>query len=189
MIVLYVALGLVVLFVIALVVMAQMGKRMSPDHTHVCSIILPGVKPEDAWRLAYDCAGWPAWAGVDRVDILKEGREPTWRMKMGRNSMLCQTKAPREFDSLEVHVEDERAKIFTGVWLYRFSDAPVGGTRLELTENGTIHAALPRYMARRLFDPKMYLKRHLRKMAGRFGVGAEIEEGCAASAVGPTSTP
>ena len=166
----FTALGLIVLLAAAIGIMAFLGRRMPVNHTNTCVIRLPGVEPAAAWRTAYECESWPAWAGVDKVDILEPGPEPAWRMKMGRNSMLCRTRSPKEPESFEIQVEDERAKIFTGVWRYRFERDSAGGTRLTLVEDGAINMALPRFMARKLADPKMYMKRHLRLLARKYGV-------------------
>jgi hypothetical protein len=165
--------------ILALVVwMVIVGKGMPPEHRLTCTISLTTPTIEQVYDAVRDVERWPEWAGVDRVEILKPGGEPQWRMFMGRNRMLCVTRAQRPPVSLEIHVEDERMKIFTGIWRYRFVPQESGaGVRVELVEDGTIHAALPRYMARRLSDPAMYMKRHLRHLAKRFGEEAKIVEG------------
>lgn len=162
---------------LCLLIFAILGKRLPAEHRLVCTMPLKGATAEQVWETVNDVQAWPEWAGIDSVTILKGGGggEPQWRMKMGRNTMLCQNRNARRPTSLEVHVEDERAKIFTGVWRYDFQNDGAM-VRITLTEDGAIHMAIPRYMARKLADPAMYLKRHLRHLAKRFGQEAKIED-------------
>lgn len=172
--------ALLVLLVVALLVMAHLGKKLPPQHTMTCTMPLSGADAEQVYAAVVDVESWPQWAkGVNRVEMLERSGEPRFRMFMGRNRMLCRLRAARRPRSLEVHVEDERAKIFSGVWTYQFVPEP-SGVRVELTEVGTIHSALPRYMARKLADPAMYLKRHLRHLAAKFGQEGRISQAPAA---------
>lgn len=175
--ILYLLVGIVLLVGLCLLVFAMLGRRLPAEHRMVCVMPLKGATADQVWDTINDVQNWPEWAGVDSVEILKGGGggEPQWRMKMGRNTMLCQNRAARRPHTLEVHVEDERAKIFTGVWRYDIRDDGAQ-VRITLTEDGAIHMAIPRYMARRLADPAMYLKRHLRHLAKRFGQEARIED-------------
>jgi hypothetical protein len=109
---------------------------------------------------------WPKWANVDKVETV--GVPDQWRMFMGRNVMSGSTRRVSRPSRLDITVVDEKMKIFEGVWEYTFT--PAGdGCRVELVEKGQINSAIPRFMARKLGDPAMYLKRHLREIAANFG--------------------
>ena len=97
---------------------------------------------------------------------------------MGRNAMVLVTARSEPPRTLVRTIADE-AKFFSGDWT--FDLAPDGaGTRLTLTEHGRVHVAMPRAMMRYLpfiADPAMYLRRHLGRLAERFGEEPRIERG------------
>lgn len=171
--------GIVGLLVLAGLVLWLLGRGLPPGHV-VSATLRLGRPVEEVWGVLADTAGVPAWdKGVDRVERLpdREGRE-TWRWTMGRNSMVLETtrsEAPR----LLVRTIADEAKFFSGDWTYELS--PVGnGCTVELTEHGRVHVAIPRAMMRYLpavADPAMYLKRHLERLAGRFGEAPRVEVG------------
>jgi hypothetical protein len=80
--------------------------------------------------------------------------------------------------SLVRTIADE-AEFFSGDWTYALS-ADGTGTTLRLTEHGRVHVAIPRAMMRYLpfiADPSMYLRRHLERLAAKFGEAPRIEAG------------
>jgi hypothetical protein len=116
---------------------------------------------------------------VDKVERLPDhdGHE-AWRWTMGRNKMVLVTTRNEPPRTLVRTIADE-AKFFSGDWTYEV--APDGqGTAVTLTENGRVHVAIPRAMMRYLpfvADPSMYLRRHLTRLAERFGEAPRIEVG------------
>ncbi len=167
--------GLVVLLGLFLLVMYAVGARMEPNHEFSCTLRLR--QPAEAVFAAVDdVAGWPSWdKGVARVEMLPptDGRE-TCRMHMGHNPMVLVTTRREPPRVLERTMEDAgKHRMFSGSWLHEI--APEGaGCVVKLTERGTIHMAIPRAMARKLADPRMYLKRHLKVLAAKFGEEARI---------------
>lgn len=178
---LYVALsiiaGIAILVATFAFVMHTIGKGMDPSHVLVNSMRLK-QPPQAVFEAVSNAAGWPAWdPGVTRVETLPtENGNPTCRMVMGHNSMhlvTTRSEAPR---LLERVVRDEGKRLmFSGTWLHEITPDSAGGCVVKLTEHGTIHIPLPRAMARKLADPAMFLKRHLRRLAAKFGEEAKIE--------------
>lgn len=169
MIALYIGIGLLALVIGFLVVMHFVGASMPEDKTLVCTLTLH-QPPQAVYAAIADIKAWPTWdKGVNAVEVLPptEGRE-TLRMHMGRNRMVVvrtRNEPPRLH---EMTVRDEGAGIFSGTWTHDITPTAEGCT-VTLTEHGRIHKTIPRAMARRLFDPATYLKRHLKVLAAKFG--------------------
>jgi hypothetical protein len=181
---LYLILGiigsLVVLTGLFGLIMHFVGKGMNPDHELACTMRL-NQSPLAVYDAISDAASWPSWdPGVRKVEILpSENGQPACRMFIGNNAMrLVTTRAEPPF-ILERTVRDEGKRlVFSGSWRHQITPAGDGastGCTITLTERGTIHIPIARAMARKLADPAMYLKRHLKRLAAKFGEEAKIE--------------
>ena len=156
-----------------------LGRRLPPGH-EVSATLRLSRPAQEAWAALADTAAIPSWdRGVDRVERLpdREGRE-AWRWTMGRNAMVLET-TRSEPPRLLVRTIADEAKFFDGDWTWEV--APEGaGCAVRLTEHGRVHVAIPRAMMRYLpflADPALYLRRHLVRLAGRFGEAPRIEKG------------
>lgn len=169
MIFLYIALGLIALIALLLLIFWAIGRSLPKEHQISATLTLSKATPEQVYDLCQDLPGWTTWAGVDKMTPLgqTDGHDH-WRMQMGRNAMRCWWTRQERPGALEITVSDEKHKFFDGRWVYTISPH-AGGTRIQLVEHGTIHPAIPRFMARYLADPAMFLKRHLRFVAKHFG--------------------
>lgn len=166
--------GLVGLLAAFAAVMYLIGRGMSPGHRHTCVLRLR--QPAEAvYEAIADVRAWPAWdRGVNRVEVEVDAAGVLrGTMFMGRNVMGIEATRIEPPRLHEIHVEDLGAKIFSGTWRYEITSTD-DGCEVRLTEEGEIHAAVPRAMARKLADPRMYLKRHLRVLARKFGEPAKI---------------
>lgn len=148
---------------------------------HVMSVTLRLARPPaEVFAVLSDSALIPSWdRGVDRVERLpdRDGRE-AWRWTMGRNAMVLVT-TRSEPPSLLVRTIGDEGKMFSGDWTCEVS-ADGSGTALALTEHGRIHVAIPRAMMHYLpfiADPSLYLRRHLTRLAEKFGEAPRIELG------------
>lgn len=176
MIAFYVVLGLAVFLVLLVFVLYLIGKGMDPKHEWSCRMRLR-QPVEQVFALIEDVSGWPGWdPGVTRVEVLPPTNgNPTCRMWIGRNPMLLVTTRTQAPQFLERTIEDTgKDPMFSGSWLHELSSLGTNLCEVKLTERGTIHSPLARAMARKLADPRMYLKRHLRRVAEKFGEQAEI---------------
>lgn len=174
-----VVVGLVGLAVLFFAVLHLLGRSIPEGHEISAKLRL-GKAPGEVWSAIADVAGIPSWdKGVDRVERLEDrnGHE-TWRWHMGRNRMVLEITVSEPEKRLVRTIADE-AKFFSGDWTYEL--APDGdGCVLSLTEHGRVHVAIPRAMMRylpALADPSMYVRRHLERLAAKFGQPATIEFG------------
>lgn len=175
----WIVVGLVVLVALVLLVLHLLGRNL-PDRHEISAKLRLGKSPKEVWTAIADVAGIPAWdKGVDRVERLEDrnGKE-VWRWHMGRNRMVLETSVSEPEKRLVRTIADE-SKFFSGDWTYEL--VPDGeGCALSLTEHGRVHIAIPRAMMRYLpavADPRMYLRRHLVRLAEKFGETPKIEFG------------
>jgi uncharacterized protein YndB with AHSA1/START domain len=171
--------SLIALVLAGLAVLAVLGKRLPEAHEISATLTLARPR-EQVFAALADTAGIPAWdKGVDRVERLpdRDGHE-VWRWHMGRNRMVLEITASEPPSRLVRTIADE-AKFFSGDWTYELADDGAG-SKVTLTEHGSVHVAIPRAMMHYLpvlADPSMYLKRHLRRLAERFAETPRIEVG------------
>ncbi|MBL8764705.1 MAG: SRPBCC family protein [Phycisphaerae bacterium] len=168
--------GLLGVLVATVLVFWLIGRALPDRHVIDATLTLDRPAAEVFAALA-DTPGVPSWdKGVTRVERLpeREGRE-TWRWVMGRNRMVLETTRHEPPRVLVRTIADE-AQFFSGDWTFEVRDAG-RGCAVHLTEHGRIHSAIPRAMMKHVVDPAMYLKRHLRALAAKFGEDARIETG------------
>ena len=171
--------ALVGVLLLLLLVLWLLGRGI--PEAHVMSVTLHlGKTREEVFAVLADSAGIPTWdQGVDRVERLADrGGHEVWRWTMGRNAMVLET-TRCEAPAVLVRTIADDAKIFSGDWTYELS-AEGGGCSLLLTEHGRVHVAIPRAMMKyvpAIADPAMYLRRHLERLAGKFGEPPRIEIG------------
>ena len=176
---LWTVVGLVGAVVALLLVLWLLGRGLPEGH-EISATLHVAKSREEVWGVLADTAAIPSWdRGVDRVERLpdRDGQE-VWRWVMGRNAMVLET-TRSEAPGLLVRTIADEAKMFSGDWTYELS--PEGsGCALALTEHGRVHVAIPRAMMRYMpfiADPSMYLRRHLERLAARFGEAPRIEIG------------
>ncbi len=173
---LWIILSIVGALALFLVVMYLIGRSMDEKHSISCAIRLRQA-PEAVFAAIDEVLGWPEWdPGVASVTRLPDdnGREAC-RMMIGRNPMELVTTRREPPRLLERTIRDTgKHQMFSGSWRHEITPADQG-CLVRLTEDGAIHMALPRAMARLLADPAMYLKRHLRRLATKFGEEARFE--------------
>lgn len=165
---------------VALLLVLWLLGRALPEGHEMSATLRLSRPPAEVFAVLADSAAIPSWdRGVDRVERLpdRDGRE-AWRWTMGRNAMVLVT-TRSEPQALLVRTIGDEAKFFSGDWTYAVS-ADGTGCAVELTEHGRVHVAIPRAMMRYLpflADPALYLRRHLERLAGRFGEAPRIELG------------
>ena len=166
--------------VVALLLVLWLLGRGLPEGHEISATLHLAKSREEVWGVLADTAAIPSWdRGVDRVERLpdRDGHE-VWRWTMGRNAMVLEM-TRSEAPLLLVRTIADEAKFFSGDWTYELS-AERSGCALKLTEHGRVHVAIPRAMMRYMpfiADPSMYLRRHLERLAARFGEAPRIEIG------------
>jgi len=178
----WILLGLVGALVLLVPALHVLGRRLPEGHVISATLRLERTS-EEVFSVLADTSAIPSWdQGVTRVERLPDraGNE-TWRWTMGRNRMVLTTTRSEPPRTLSRTIADE-AKFFSGSWTYAISREG-NGCAVLLTEHGRVHAAIPRaamHYLSFLVDPSMYLKRHLMRLAERFGEAPRIEVGARA---------
>lgn len=149
------------------------GRRLDADHVSQ-GVLRLRRRPEEVFALIADVRSYPSWNRMTGVERLPDdaGRE-VWRQRFGRNSVVTVTTVndpPRRFQQT---IADDH-KFFSGTWTYEIAPTAEGCT-VTLTEHGTVHHAIPRFMMKFVVDPALYLKGQLRAMATKFGEEPRVE--------------
>ena len=172
---LWITLAVFCLLLLAFFVMTAIGKGLDPKHVVTASLHVNRT-PAEVFTLVSNLEAWPSWCrNVQKVEKLpdRDGHQ-TVRMFMGRNRMVLKvsvTHAPSRF----AIVIDDESKFFAGEWDYHLN-SEVNGTRLKLTEHGSVRPAFPRFLLKYVVDPSKYLKSHLCDVAKHFGEPPQISD-------------
>lgn len=167
--------GLIAALAVFLGVMYLIGRSLPVGHVNTCVLTI-NQPIEKVYETIADVPAWPTWdPGVNRVEETAGPADGVFRGKMfmGRNVMGVESRRVSPPMRHEITVEDLAAKIFTGVWRYELTPTANGCT-VKLVEDGKIHSPIPRAMARKIADPKLYMKRHLKMIAKKFGEPANV---------------
>jgi hypothetical protein len=126
--------------------------------------------PEAVWGVLRDGESWPGW-----WDLLKSVRRQTagdgheqWDLdyKDGNGFVLGVDESTAPW-RLALRIDDVK-RLFEGRWEYDIA-AVDGGSRVTLTEYGSINNPFVRLMAKLCMDPHMYIDKNLKALAGKFG--------------------
>lgn len=172
---LYIIGGVVLVLALLVAVLYAMGKGLPADHVVTATLHLDKPAPQVHALLA-DLIAWGSWdRGITKMVALEPvDGHPRARMHMGRNSFVLTLTKSHTPTVLSLEARDDR-KFFEGRWDYHI--APEGaGVKIKLTEYGKVFPAIPRVFLKYGADPAMYLKRHLRAVAGHFGEQPRISD-------------
>jgi uncharacterized protein YndB with AHSA1/START domain len=148
-IVLVVVLGLIVAAGIALLVFYVAGSRMPREHKAVISATFPADRAA-VWDAINDFDGMPGWwpaVKSTRLEYLADGTALTWNKDAHGNEIPFKTTELKPYNKL-VRLIAATDQPFGGTWTFELADAPEGGTRLTLTEDGWIGPPVFRAVAK-----------------------------------------
>jgi hypothetical protein len=191
--VLYIVGSLVGLFMLLMLILWVLGRRVPEEHVATMRLDLK-ARPEAVWQLISKIEDFPSWAaGVTKVVRLGDPAQGgggggkgfpdsvagqyTVRMHMGRNSFVLRTttyRPPGQEESeaaagvLIREILDDKGP-FTGTWEYRVVRASAGTTKLMLTERGRVSQAIPRACMKYLLGYYLYIRKHLTSLAVKLG--------------------
>lgn len=160
-----------VCFIIAFVISVPLtlyivGSMLPIEHTASHSIEVPSP-PDRTFDLIADFKGMKNWphAGITAIDELPpENGLPVVRQRMGRNSFVLRTTRftpPRE---IQRTISDDHQH-FGGHWTYIIEPSSTG-SKVTLTEVGTVKHAIARAVMKYLTGYDFYLKKHLKALQG-----------------------
>lgn len=173
----FIAIAVVGLLVFLGSLLYILGARLPEEHVAEVRLWL-GQPPETVWAVLADFGGHAAWSpGVTKLERLEDaqGRE-SWRQHMGRNSFVLVRTRSEPPRVLEGTIEDDH-KMFSGRWLYDIAPDGHGSTVVTLTEHGRVPQKIPRAMMHYIMGETLYIKKHLRGLAQKFGETPRLEEG------------
>jgi uncharacterized protein YndB with AHSA1/START domain len=148
-------------------VIAAIGFTLPVEHV-VSRVAHLSAPPDTVWRLITDVQDYPSWRkSIDRVEQVAGTSRLTWREISGRDRMTYEaTKmdAPSHFVS---RITDTDLG-FGGSWDYQI--APDGkGTKITITENGTVSNPIFRFVSQYLMGQTATLDKYLSALAARTG--------------------
>ncbi len=162
---LWIALGTLGLLLVLAAALWVAGSRLNAEHIVSRSVDLP-LRACDVWQIVTDFARATEWLPHLRsVEMLpdREGRA-VWREHyQGGPPILLETVQAAAPHRLVRSIADTHGP-FRGRWEYEIADT-AEGSRLTITEYGTITNPIVRYLARRLMDPAQYLERYLHALS------------------------
>jgi ribosome-associated toxin RatA of RatAB toxin-antitoxin module len=170
---LYLAIGVIGLIVLAAVVLYLLGTRIPVEHMASSEIEVP-VSAAAAYEVVSDIESHPTWAkGTTGVLLLPErnGMQVA-RVSMGRNTFVLTRTRHEPGRMLERTIDDVNGP-FSGSWRYEFKDVAGGGSTVRLTEVGRIKSPVPRAVMKYFFGYHMYVNIHLKSLGERLKSRAE----------------
>ena len=174
----FIAIAVIGLLVFVGSLLYILGARLPEEHAAAVSMPLARPVPL-VYEAVADVSAHPTWApGVTRVERLEDrnGME-AWRQHMGRNSFVLITTRAEPPRVLVREIDDDH-KMFSGRWEYLIEPAGAGGSGslITITEYGCVPAKIPRAMMHYLMGETLYIKKHLRGLAKKFGENPRLEE-------------
>jgi uncharacterized protein YndB with AHSA1/START domain len=154
--------------ILLVVVMVAVGAMVPVEH--VASVEARYEEPpEEVWQAVADYRSYADWrSGVDRVEehTFEDG-DRGW-VELGADGPLplaiVESSPPRR---LVVRIATD-ALPFGGTWTYEL-EPDNGGTRVRITENGTVSNLLFRFMARFVFGYTATMEAYLVDLGAKFG--------------------
>jgi uncharacterized protein YndB with AHSA1/START domain len=164
----FVMLPAVVAFVGMPTLLYLWGRRLPAEHvaTHTVRV---AATPDAVFALLLDVRSIPKWRStVRRVDTIATEPRVRYREHGPQGALELEIEeaiAPRK---LVLRATPARRMVFEGTWTYELAASPDGGTRVTLTEHGTIHAPIARLFATYVLGHATHVERTLAALAARF---------------------
>jgi Polyketide cyclase / dehydrase and lipid transport len=165
---------IVVLLGIAVATILIIASRLPAQHTASKSIRLK-KKPADVYALVFDFASASSWRpDVKNVEMLDniDGRI-RYRENSSHGAVTYEVAENVSGEKIVTRIVDLDLG-YSGSWTYQFEAIPEG-TRMRITEDGTVSNLLFRFMARYVFGYTSTMESYLKAVAKRFGEDAIIE--------------
>ncbi|MEM9454699.1 MAG: SRPBCC family protein [Myxococcota bacterium] len=164
------AIGSFVGIAVLLVVAAMIGLMMEPSH-RVTRHATYASTPEELWRVITRFDQTPAWrSDIEAVQI--ESGDPIRFVEMGDQGPMPMEVTEQEAPYRLVIMASDFSLPFTGSWTFELEQVE-GGTRLSITEQGSIDNPLFRFVAHVFMDPAATANTYLVDL-GRH-LGQEVE--------------
>ena len=161
------------------ILLSIIGLFLPKSHVASCRIDLRGVPRESVFAALTDLDAFPAWRrGLKSLERLPDRNgQAVWRETLRNGPMSFQRTVDRPPDTLQATIVDNRT--ITGGWDYQLDDLaePASGTRLTITERGTLHNPLFVCMSK-FFDLSATIHGFQEDLATHLGVADATPEPC-----------
>lgn len=153
--------------VVALVLaMAGIGATMEPSHVAARQAVY-ARSPDELWDVITRFDRTPSWrTDVDAIEL--ESGDPIRFVEMGPQGPLPLEVTEQERPRRLVLTAADPSLPFSGTWTFELQPTD-GGTRLTITERGTIDNPLFRFMARLFMDPSATATTYLTDLGRHLG--------------------
>jgi uncharacterized protein YndB with AHSA1/START domain len=167
-----IALGVIGVVVVLVLLVAAIGASLPVDHVASVSATYDRP-PEEVWRAITDFQSFPSWrTGVDRVEARTFDDGSSGWVEYGSTGPLpmavVEQVPPRR---LVLRIASDELP-FGGTWTYELEPTP-GGTRVTITENGTVSNVIFRFVARFVMGYTGTMEAYLSGLGSHFGEEVE----------------
>jgi len=157
-----------------LVAVALAGAMLPKEHTVTRTIVLK-QSPDAVWAVVTDYTNEPQWRHeVQTITKLpdRNGHQLVEEKYKNGDTLKIETVEAQAPTKLVRDVVDN--PIFSGRWTYELTPAN-GGTRVSITEHGTVPNPVFRLVSRFVIGHTTSLDRFLKQLGDRFGESAAIQ--------------
>jgi uncharacterized protein YndB with AHSA1/START domain len=168
---------IVTITLVGLVALVALIGAMLP-RDHVASVTARiAAKPADVWTTITTPVAFPEWrSDVKRVELLSSTPAGvSWR-EHGRNGAISFAIDAWEPPTRLVGRIADKGLPFGGSWEYRVEPDGESGSRVTITERGSIYNPIFRFVSRFIVGYTASLKGYLNALARRFGGDTMPEE-------------
>lgn len=152
--------------VVAMLVMAGIGATLEPTHVATRQAVYART-PEEVWAVISRFDQSPEWrTDVDGVVI--ESGDPIRFVEMGPQGPVPLEVTEQERPHKQVLTTADPTLPFSGTWTFELA-AVAQGTRLTVTEVGTLDNPLFRFVSRVFMDPAATASTYLVDLGRHFG--------------------
>ena len=168
-----IAVGIVAALIALIVVIGAMLPR---DHAASVTARI-AAKPEEVWSALTTPAAFPEWrSDVKRIELLPATTTgPSWREHGSNGAITFVVDAWEPPTRLVGRIADEGLP-FGGSWEYRIERDGPSGSRVTITERGSIYSPIFRFVSRFMMGYTSSMKGYLKALARRFGGETTPEE-------------
>ena len=164
------------------VIITVIGALLPRDHVAALTARIAAT-PDTVWHTITNVAGHTAWRpDVGRVEVLAPSdKGPSWRehSRHGVITMVVERWEPPRH--LVTRIADVGLP-FAGRWEYRIEPDGAGASQVTITERGTVHNPIFRFVSRFVMGHTATIDGYLRALGRKFG--AEPTPAVVATAAG-----
>lgn len=152
-----------------ILVVVIVGTLLPRDHVAAITARV-GATPDSVWQTITNVADYPAWrSDVQRVEVLSApGGKTTWREHSSNGAILMVADRAEPPGRLVTRIADETLP-FGGTWDFVIAPSTDGGSVVTITERGSVHNPIFRFVSRFILGHTATMDTYLRSLGRKFG--------------------